>query len=197
MLSPIKILDDETGCIELYPDWLPNSEYLFDTLKFNVAWKSRDIQIFGREVKVPRLEYWTGEAGISYSYSGQQYVSAGWIDNLGGVVERITSEFSWSPNGALLNYYRDGQDSMGWHSDNEQELGLMPVVTILSLGCQRELYFRKRLEQKTKLTVNLASGSLLVMKGDLQRHWQHSLPKRRSVGSRISVTFRLIKTSER
>ena len=162
-------------------------------LKHEVAWQSRFIHLFGKDILIPRLEHWTSESDVSYTYSGQKYCSRGWLPCLHAIVKRLSAELSWSVNGALLNYYRNGDDSMGWHADNEPELGKEPVIAILSLGSARTIAFRLKEDKTIKLTVILEPGSLLVMKAKTQSFWQHSIPKRRHHEERISVTFREIK----
>lgn len=178
--------------ITLYPSWLSGAEDFFLDLKTQVDWKTRDIEIFGRTHKIPRLESFVGESDLSYIYSGKQYLAADWPANMRHVADRIRVEFSWPTNCALLNYYRDGKDSMGWHSDDEPELGLNPTIMILSLGYARDFQLRKKSDKSVKLNIRLDSGSLLVMKGAVQSEWQHGLPKRAKAGERISCTYRYI-----
>jgi alkylated DNA repair dioxygenase AlkB len=192
METPLTILDDSTGKILLYRDWLENSVELFNGLKSNLYWHSREIKLFGKSHPIPRLENWQSILGVDYRYSGQQYLGAGLSSEFLELINRINSDFLWLPNSALSNYYRDGNDTMGWHSDNEVELGPLPNLAILSLGESRDLAFRFVGEKTRKLKVSLNSGSLLFMSGDVQSNWQHSLPKRANKGERISCTFRRI-----
>jgi len=191
MVTPIQINNDQTGLVELYPDWNQNSG-LFDSLKQQAVWQRRTIRLFGKTHPIPRLESWVGDQGVCYVYSGQTYVASGWPDILLPVVESLRRQFGWQANGALLNYYRNGSDSMGWHSDDEPELGPNPSLAILSLGASRQMQLRNIENPSQKLSVNLTPSSLLWMHGSVQHHWQHALPKRARSEERISVTFRKI-----
>lgn len=185
-------MDDSTGKIILYRDWCDNSVELFDHLKTNLDWHSREIQLFGKSHPIPRLENWQSVEGVDYRYSGQLYLGNGFSPVFLKILKKFNSEFLWQPNSVLSNYYRDGTDTMGWHSDNEPELGSKPNLAILSLGESRDLVFRFKSEKTRKLKVRLDSGSLLFMSGDIQSNWQHSLPKRVNKQERISCTFRRI-----
>ncbi|WP_320823292.1 alpha-ketoglutarate-dependent dioxygenase AlkB family protein [Reinekea sp.] len=192
MLTSIKLLDDETGNIRLYPDWLANADEIFNELASSGAWQGRNIRLFGKAHPIPRLEQWIGAPGVAYRYSGHAYVAQGWPVHLAELPKRLLEQFAWQSNGALLNYYRSGQDSMGWHSDNEPELGVHPSVAILSLGQARSLLLRRIDDHRQKIKVELLGGSLLWMAGATQTYWQHSLPKRAKKAARISCTFRNI-----
>jgi len=194
MSTPEIILNDETGKIELYRDWIEDAEILFKQLRDSIKWNSRSIQLFGKTHQIPRLESWQSKSGISYGYSGQEYVGSGWSINLINIVDHITEQLGWQPNGALLNFYRSGSDGMGWHSDNERELGMNPTVAILSLGVDREIQFRLNANHKKKLKIGLKTGSLLLVSGEAQHHWQHAVPKKKlqTDGERISCTFRKV-----
>jgi alkylated DNA repair dioxygenase AlkB len=148
--------------------------------------------LFGKYHWIPRKEAWIAESGVRYTYSRQSYAGTGWHPALEQIAERLEQQFNWVSNGALLNYYRDGSDKMGWHSDNEPELGQYPNIAILSLGSTRQLQFRQTAEPSEKLKIDLPNGSLLWITGKTQSHWQHSLPKRAQREARISCTFRKV-----
>jgi len=192
MGTSIILLNDETGIIRLYPDWLTNADEIFAELVSDIAWQGRNIRLFGKTHPIPRLEQWIGAPGVAYRYSGQAYVAEGWPASLAELPKRLSEQFGWQSNGALLNYYRTGQDSMGWHSDNEPELGVNPSVAILSFGQARTLLLRRICNHQQKLAAELAGGSLLWMSGAVQTYWQHSLPRRATGAPRISCTFRNI-----
>lgn len=173
-----------------------NSEAVFEQLKDLPIWTSRQIQLFGKYHVIPRLESWVADPGLSYRYSGKTYTPAIWPEELSNIRDSIELEFGWRANGCLLNRYRSGVDSMGWHADNEPELGLNPTVFILSLGSNRDIMFRALDPMSRKIKIFLSSGDLLLMSGGLQHHWQHSLPKRAHADERISCTFRQIKTPD-
>lgn len=166
---------------------------LFLNLKESIDWKEDEIYMFGRKVKIPRLSSWYGDTNASYSYSGLNLVPNNWTKELlemKSVIEKFSdSEY----NSVLLNYYRSGEDSMGWHSDNERELGKNPVVASLTLGGERRFLIRERKDKSKKREILLKNGSLLIMKSGFQDKYQHSVPKtKRKVGERINLTYREI-----
>lgn len=196
MGTSIILLNDETGFVRLYPDWISNADEIFAGLAEAIDWQSRTIRLFGKSHPIPRLERWVGETGVGYRYSGQDYVADGWPRLLVSLPAALLEQFGWHSNGALLNYYRTGQDSMGWHADDEPELGDNPNVGILSLGQARSFQLRRSADHRDKLSVELGSGSLVWMSGPTQVNWQHSLPKRANQGARISCTFRNIRPEQ-
>lgn len=172
---------------------LEESELYFDHLLKGIEWKQEPIKMFGKQIMQPRLTALYGNEGISYGYSGIRMPATTWTDTLLLIkdkVEFITQSYF---NVALLNRYRDGSDSMGWHRDNEKELGPDPVIASVSFGAVRAFQIRPYKSKNTPLTLHLDNGSLLVMKGAMQTHWEHQLPKSRLVTStRINITFRKI-----
>lgn len=162
----------------------------FDELMNEIPWRQREIVMFGRTVKEPRLTSWHGEPGVSYAYSGRRLEPEPIGPTMARLREQCQAVSGSRFNGALLNLYRDGNDGMSWHADDEAELGEEPVIASLSLGATRRFDFRHREDGETK-HVELTSGSLLVMRGRCQRNWKHQLPKTRRVHQpRINVTFR-------
>jgi alkylated DNA repair dioxygenase AlkB len=140
-----------------------------------------------------------GDPDCAYRYSGTRWEPEPWhplVDVLRTRVEALTHERF---NAVLLNFYRDGADSMGFHADDETELGALPVIASLSLGAQRTMHFRHRLDRaQPTLRVSLGDGDLLVMRGDTQRNWRHAVPKtKRPVGPRVNLTFRRIFSAPR
>ncbi|MEM9302799.1 MAG: alpha-ketoglutarate-dependent dioxygenase AlkB [Pseudomonadota bacterium] len=157
-----------------------------------VAWAEERLTMFGREVLSPRLVAWYGDAGAEYTYSGVTHRPHAWTGTLWAIRERVERVAGARFNSVLANLYRHGRDSMGWHSDDEKELGERPVIASVSLGAERRFRLRHR---RTKQThgMDLPHGSLLVMAGETQRCWQHALPKtRRDVGVRVNLTFRMV-----
>lgn len=168
------------------------SDRLFTSLKTALAWKEESIFIFGKWCKVPRLMCWYGDPGACYRYSGVDHQPNPWTGDLLAIKEKIERQCRWPFNSVLANLYRDGRDSMGCHADDEEELGVNPVIASLSLGESRlfKLHHKKR---KESLAIELGHGDLLVMSGTLQHHWVHSLPKTtKPKGPRINLTFRNI-----
>lgn len=162
-----------------------------------LAWEQHEINLFGRSVLQPRLIAWYGDADASYAYSGLSLQPEPWHPLLLSLKERLEKECDCRFNSVLANAYRDGDDSMGWHSDNEPELGERPCIASVSLGAQRSFLIRRvpRLRQKRERSLQLvpAHGSLLLMSGDSQAMFQHSVPKTRStVRLRINLTYRLV-----
>ncbi len=186
------VLDNHSGRIRLYKRYIENDTALLSYLLAETPWVERDIKMFGRIYKQPRLLYYMGDPEASYIYSGDLYNPGDWDLEVFNIKERLEESFSYSFNSCLLNYYRDGQDSMGWHRDNEPELKKDPVIASLSLGETREMCFRKYGETKIEFKIELESGDLLLMEKNLQHHWEHSLPKRAHKKERVNLTFRKI-----
>lgn len=178
-------------------DWLEagQADALFTVLQERVAWETHRIRMFGRMVDSPRLSCWMGDAGTAYSYSGTRFEPHPWPSPvLEAVRARLADELGGAFNSALANRYRDGRDYMGWHSDNEAALGPRPVIASLSLGATRRFVLKHREDaRQAKLGLELAHGSLLVMRSDTQRNYKHALPRTaKPVGERINLTFRRI-----
>jgi alkylated DNA repair dioxygenase AlkB len=149
-------------------------------------------QLLGRH-PVPRLLAWHGDAQAVYRYSGILHKPLPWTALLTEIRERVTSSLGQSFNAVLLNLYRDGQDSMGWHSDDEPELGSEPLLASLSLGGTRRFDLRRKGHTRIEQSLALTHGSLLVMGGQTQHHWQHQVAKtRRCCDVRLNLTFRTI-----
>ncbi|HWU71318.1 MAG TPA: alpha-ketoglutarate-dependent dioxygenase AlkB [Pseudoxanthomonas sp.] len=175
------------------PGWMPaeRADALFDALLARVPWEIHRIRLFGREVDSPRLSCWMGDADATYRYSGMRHLPRPWLPRLDDVRERLRLEAGVDFNSVLLNRYRDGRDAMGWHSDDEAELGPEPVIASLSLGATRRFVLKHRREPSCRLALELEHGSLLLMSGATQRHYRHALPRTaKPVGERINLTFR-------
>jgi alkylated DNA repair dioxygenase AlkB len=180
--------------------WLGRDEAdtLFERLLQEIPWERHRLSMFGREVDSPRLSCWIGDPGAAYTYSRTRFEPHSWTSSLSFLRERVQSFCDTRFNSVLANLYRDGQDSMGWHSDDEPELGPRPVIASVSLGAERRFRLRRKLPRGVRVTplgLPLTHGSLLCMAGDTQRHYQHDLPKVAGVtGARINLTFRFIHT---
>lgn len=174
--------------------WLAPQEAqaLLLQLQEEIHWKKEKIQLFGKEYWQPRLIAWYGD--VAYSYSGKRWEPEAWHPKLLELKQRLEQDTQSQYNSVLLNWYRDGSDSMGWHSDDEPELGREPCIASLSLGATRRFFFRHRQDKALgSIRKDLESGSLLVMKGKTQDYWQHRISKTtRPVGSRINLTFRWV-----
>lgn len=169
------------------------SAILIDKLRKEIIWKQETLKIFGRQYLTPRLTAWYGDAGMTYSYSGLKFHPEDWSPSLQEVKQQIEQKIQYTFNSVLLNWYRNGNDSMGWHADDEKELGKNPVIASLSLGQARFLQFRRKDNHKDSFKILLENGSLLIMSETLQHHWQHALPKsNKPMGERMNLTFRTI-----
>lgn len=155
-----------------------------------VPWEARPITVFGRTVMQPRLACWFGD--VSYSYSGITLEPRSWSPRLAHVKAGVEDATGQQFNSVLVNLYRDGNDSMGWHADDEAELGPEPFIASVSVGCTRRFRIRHR-ESKETIEIALEPGSLLTMSGLSQRYWMHEVPKsKRVVEPRINLTFRYV-----
>ena len=167
------------------------SNDLFDHLQ-QLDWQQPEIKIFGRAVAIPRRQIWMGDPHCSYRYSGVTFQPQPWIEPLQQLRQRLMQVSGFSVNAVLLNWYQHGEHHMGWHSDDEPELGSNPVVLSVSLGQTRKF----DLKHKTlplQCSLELADGDLLVMAGPCQHYWQHRVPKQlKAGGERINLTFRYL-----
>ena len=175
--------------------WLPRvqADALFETLRREIPWETHRIRMFGREVDSPRLSCWIGDEDAAYAYSGTRFEPRPWPASLLAVRQRLSHELETGFDSVLANLYRSGRDAMGWHSDDERELGSEPVIASLSLGAARRFVLKSRDDVRLKREFLLPHGSLLVMAGQTQRHCRHCLPRTaRPVGERINLTFRRV-----
>jgi alkylated DNA repair dioxygenase AlkB len=171
---------------------------LFAGLRRKVAWQHEQVLIFGRWRQVPRLVAWYGDAGASYTYSGTSHEPLPWTEEVAMLRKRVEALTGHAFNGALLNLYRDGRDGMGWHADNEPELGYEPVVASISFGAPRRFTLKHKRRKAERAELLLEDGSVLLMSGATQANWLHSVPKTsKQVGERINLSFRQIVGSVR
>ncbi|MBQ0756958.1 MAG: alpha-ketoglutarate-dependent dioxygenase AlkB [Amphritea sp.] len=188
------------GELYLEPHFISHedADRLYRTLKQQLSWRQDQIKIFGKAVNIPRLQCFQGDPGISYRYSGLNLISDPWHPAIKRLKQQIETLSKSRFNTVLINQYRNGQDSMGWHSDDEPELGKNPVIASLSLGQSRRFLLRHRFDKKiSQQELLLNSGSLLIMSGQLQHYWHHSVPKTsRPSEGRINLTFRLTYTAD-
>jgi alkylated DNA repair dioxygenase AlkB len=184
-------LDGELDFIE---DFIPDREAdaFLVRLQEDLAWQEENIIIAGRKIQVPRLVCWYGDPGARYRYSGVDHPPSIWTETLRALKERVEAKSGRRFNSVLGNLYRNGNDAMGWHADNEPELGPEPFIASLSFGAERRFELR---HDKTRhnLSLTLSHGSLLLMGGRLQRHWRHRIPRMPGMQDpRINLTFRTI-----
>ena len=176
------------ACVDYRPGWVADQERVFADLRDTVGWEQHPIRVHGRILLTPRLTAWMGDA--AYTYSGLTNEPQGWPSALATLRDRLREQLGVAFNSCLANLYRDGQDSMGYHSDDEPELGPHPVIASISLGARRRFALRHR-ESKQRWTWDLGAGDLLVMRDESQSAYAHAVPKTaRAVGPRMNLTFR-------
>ena len=170
------------------------STILHQNLINNIQWRQDKIKIFGKLIDQPRLTAFYGDTEKPYAYSGIVMQPTYWNDDLLFIKNRVEAVAEIKFTSVLMNYYRDGKDSMGWHADDEKELGANPVIGSISFGETRKFQMRHKFRKDIKKAeIELANGSFLLMKGATQHFWQHQIPKTSKVlGSRINLTFRVI-----
>lgn len=184
------------GEVRLYRHWLPTA--MADTCLRDcitkLEWQQSRIRIHGQEHAIPRLNAWYGDPGCAYRYSGVRFDPLPWTDTLADIRQRLAATLGITFNSVLANRYRDGRDSVAWHSDDEPELGHNPVIASVSLGATRRFTLKhKSRKEVPTLAVDLSHGSLLVMAGPTQHHWLHQVAKTtRIVDERVNLTFRYI-----
>lgn len=176
----------------------PGAAALQTALEAEVPWKQEQIRLWGRSHPLPRLTCWVADPGCAYRYSGLEQHIEPWSPTLEWLRQQLQRELGCRFNALLLNRYRDGDDRMGWHADDEPELDPAAPIASLSLGACRSLRWRPRpgstLEGVAPWSQDLGHGDLLVMDPPTQRHWQHALPARRRVHQpRLNLTFRVVK----
>ena len=179
-----------------YPDFFgkEKADTFFEKLKTEIPWQQDDITVFGKTYPQPRLTALFGNEGKPYSYSNIVMQPHTWNSLLLFIKNEIEEVCNENFTTVLLNYYRDGKDSNGWHADDEKELGRNPVIASVSFGVERSFHLQHNSIKEQKLKINLEHGSLLIMKGQTQHFWKHQIPKTaKPIGSRINLTFRIIK----
>lgn len=169
------------------------AEGYFRELRDGIDWKQEGMMMYGKPVLFPRLMAWYGDKGSSYAFSGKRYEPLEWTPSLAVINKRVSALAGVTFNSVLLNRYRNGNDSMGWHADDEPELGKDPVIASVNFGATRRFMFRHK-GSDLKYELELTHGSVLIMGGSLQHYWQHQVPKTKKVlGERVNLTFRVIK----
>lgn len=191
-------LDLPDADVRLWPQALGRdaADALFMALRAGTPWQAEDILIFGKRRRVPRLVAWHGDPGTGYTYSGTAHEPLPWTAELRRLRERAQTLTGHDYNSVLLNLYRHGQDSMGWHSDDEPELGRNPAIASVSLGATRRFKLRHRRLVDAGVTLDLGHGDVLLMAGATQHAYVHAVPKTaRPVGERINLTWRWVHPS--
>ena len=185
----------ENGEYLFYQNFFTKSEsdFFLQKLNFEIEWKQESMNMYGKKINFPRLTAWYGDNDKPYSFSGITLSPKVWNEDLVSIKSKIEPIAKVDFNSVLLNRYRDGNDSISWHTDAEKELGINPVIASVNFGATRKFQLR-HIKTKEKLEIELTHGSLLIMQGELQHFWQHQVPKTsQKVGERINLTFRVIK----
>ena len=172
---------------------LDEADALLAALLAGIDWQQEDIVLYGERRRVPRLVAWHGDPGTAYTYSGTAHEPLPWTPALQSIRDRVEALTGHSFNSVLLNRYRDGRDGMGWHADDERELGHEPAIASVSLGATRRFKLRHRRRREAVTAIELTHGDLLLMAGATQHAYVHAVPKTtRTVGERINLTFRRV-----
>lgn len=188
----IQIKNGEYIYIPNFYDKAKADQYL-KAFSENIQWKQESMNLYGREIMFPRLTAWYGDSDKPYSFSGIKLDPNPWSQELLEVKSDIEPLSEVEFNSVLLNKYRDGNDSISWHTDAEKELGQNPIIASVNFGAERTFQLRN-IVSRERIDITLKHGSLLIMKGELQHFWQHQVPKTKKVlTERINLTFRVIK----
>ena len=188
-----EIIDIPDGDLTFSRTWRESESVdWMECLKKEIEWEQHRIKIFGKWVDCPSA--WYGDPGAVYRYSNLSLNPKAWTPTLLEVRNQLAETVERQFNSVLLNLYRNGNDSMGWHSDDEWEMGLNPVIASISLGGSRMMKFRHRSDSEvSNFALELSTGSLLIMAGTTQKFWQHEIPKtKKAVCERLNLTFRFI-----
>jgi alkylated DNA repair dioxygenase AlkB len=159
-------------------------------------WRQDKISMFGQSHDVPRLNAWYGDPGRSYSWSGIAMDPSPWTSTLHEVKKRVSELADTEFNSVLANLYRDGNDKVDWHADDEEVLGVNPVIASVSLGAARKFRIRRKDRSSQPIDISLKSGDVLIMSGSTQRYWEHQVPRTKKVTEpRVNLTFRKVTSS--
>lgn len=189
---PLALTPERDSAISFWPNWLSGKDaddLLLKSIE-TIDWRADSIRIVGKQIPIPRLQQWFGQPGTSYTYSNICLQAVGFPDWIDLIRHNVESQTGAAFNRALVNYYRDGADSVDWHADDEPELGSEPIIASLSLGVERVFQLRHRLT-KQRISISLPHGSLLMMGAGIQNYWQHRIAKVANLQEpRVNFTFR-------
>lgn len=194
-VKPNVVTSINGGELIYYPTFFSKSEsdFFFSFLRTKIEWTQESMILYGKKLNFPRLTAWYGDNDRPYSFSGITLQPKGWLPELITIKSKIEIVAGTEFNSVLLNLYRNGNDSISWHTDAEPELGINPIIGSVNFGQARLFQLRHR-DTKEKIEIELVHGSALLMKGELQHHWQHQVPKTsKPMKERINLTFRFIK----
>jgi len=188
------IIDDRGAIVDFYPCFFSRkeAEELKQSMITDIAWQQEHVEMESKQVYAPRLVSVFGPEGTKYSYSGSTKITSGWYPPVEKIKNILKETFGQDYNFALCNYYRNGHDSIGFHSDKEKDIVEDSIIASLSLGAKRDFYL-ENIDTQEMTKVALPSGSILLMKGKCQKLYRHSVPKDTTTKPRINVTFRLVK----
>lgn len=191
----MKNLLSEGGEAYYIPNFLSEEEatLCFELLRKNINWEQKSMHLFDKRINLPRLTAWYGDEGTDYTYSGVLNRTQKWAEELLALKDKLKTDLNLDFNSCLLNLYRSGKDHISWHSDNEPELGLTPIIASISLGETRSFQFKHKFKALETVKVDLAPGDLILMQGLTQRNWLHRVaPTAKEVTERINLTFRTV-----
>lgn len=204
-MEQLDLFSDLSPSVEKFE--ITNGEYIYipnfydkgtadkflDYLIRDIKWKQESMNMYGKEIPFPRLTAWYGDSDRPYSFSGITLNPNPWSKGLLKIKEDIEEKADVNFNSVLLNRYRDGNDSISWHTDAEKELGQNPVIASVNFGAERKFQLKHK-DTNEKIEILLKHGSLLIMQGELQHFWKHQVPKTKKVTTeRVNLTFRVIK----
>lgn len=193
--EPGQIVQLTDGAYRYFPNFFSrqDADRLLQAFEHNIEWKQEEMNMYGKVLKFPRLTAWYGDNDKPYSFSGITLNPTPWNKELLEIKEVIEPVCKTEFNSVLLNLYRNGNDSISWHSDDEKELGQNPIIASVNFGAERDFQLKHKTLNE-KVSIKLQHGSLLIMQGALQHHWLHQVPKRKNINkARINLTFRVIK----
>ena len=171
---------------------IEEQQHYCDAFVYTHPWPANHYEVFGRRFTLPRLQTWHADDGIVYRYSDNLLTTSPWTPMLLALRDRVERCSGYHFNAVLVNHYRNGSDYVGWHSDDERELGSAPVIASLSLGATRAFAFRDKSHPGKSGEVLLNGGSLALMAPEFQRDWQHSVPVACGDEARVNLTFRYV-----
>lgn len=190
------IVLEHDGLVEYYSDFMSSldSQHFFNSLKCEIDWQQDQLIMYGKHINTKRKVAWYGDKPYEYTYSNNKKIAKDWTKTLKEIkrqLEEYTGEYF---NSCLLNYYHNGSEGMGWHSDDEIMMKKHATIASISLGVERTFIFQHK-HSKAQLSLELENGSLLLMKGATQEYWKHQLPIRKRIQSpRVNLTFRQFDT---
>ena len=193
--NPIPIIVTD-GYATYHPQFMSRerADHLLENALSFIPWEEKSVHLFGRKFAVPRLSAWFSDTQCSYTYSGATHRAGPIPDFVSDLKESIEAATNCEFNSVLVNLYRDGADSVGWHADNERELGRHVTIASFSVGTERDFRLKHRQLEAEKLSLRVEHGSLLMMYPPTQDHWLHELPKRKLVNQpRVNFSFRNVR----